>query len=471
MNRLLPVAAALLAVSPLAAQSLNTTKLFSSTARGHCAGVWGYSTPDGREFAVVGAQGGTWILETTDPANTKEVGFFTAPSSQWREIAGYKQYIYSVSEGHGGLRIIDMTNPSTPVDRGTVHSSTSWRNTHTISIDPDAGRLYANGSTSNRMWILDAATNPLMPAILGSYTGAYVHDSFIRRGKGYLAEIYGGNLRIVDVTNATSLTTISSTVTPGAFTHNSWVTDDDKLLLTTDENNTGYLQCYDISTPATPVKKGSFVLPGSIVHNVFGIGRTAHIAHYTAGYRMLDISNPDGLKEVAYYDTSSSASGFNGAWGCYPWSDSGHIYVGDRQTGFWVIQVDHGHLNRFKVGTAGLNGKIPRLQFEGQTPMVNANKLEMRMSDCRPNSAWVLVIGAAATDLPVGGFRLYVDITQPHFILTGTLDASGKATLPFPIPSDPGVGGLKLYMQLVTLDAAAPMGLAASRGMWFGIAK
>src|SRR5690606_27731018 len=104
--------AALLTSVPVLAQ--HVTRLAQLNTRGHCAGVVGYTAPDGREFAIVGAWEGTWIVETTDPANPVEIAHFTAPRSSWREVTMYRHWVYSVSEAHGGIRVIDLSNPSIP---------------------------------------------------------------------------------------------------------------------------------------------------------------------------------------------------------------------------------------------------------------------------------------------------------------------------------------------------------------------
>ena len=70
---------------------------------------------------------------------------------------------------------------------------------------------------------------PLRPTVVGLYTGDYVHDSHVRRDRAYLSESNRGNLRIVDVLDPARPRTISVTPTPGRFTHNAWVTDDDAL--------------------------------------------------------------------------------------------------------------------------------------------------------------------------------------------------------------------------------------------------
>jgi len=459
--------AALCCSSPLWSQTspYNTTLLANlKGTKVAFAGVWGYTAADGREYAIVGERTSTWIVDCTNPTSPVEVASFAATSSTWREFAGYKNYIYSGSENHSGVRVIDMSNPAVPVDKGYVHAA-DWTRSHTLSMDPDSGRLYVSG-TSTGQFICDAAADPINLPILGKNTLAYVHDCYMRRGRGYIAEINNGRLRIANTTTI-PFTTLSTTTTPGAFTHNAWVTDDDKICVTTDENSTGYLKAYDITNPAVPVPLASYPIAGAVVHNVFGIGRTAYIAHYTDGFRMVDIGNAaTAIKTLAYYDTSTVASGYAGAWGCYPWTDSGLVYISDIQNGLYILRVDRGAMNRYGQGTAGPNG-VPRAQFEGGSAMVNSPNFRLDLSNLTPSAPYALVLSTAQANVPVLNVTVLVDLTSP-VVLSGTADAQGKASVPLPIPNDPNLPAGKIYAQIITANGAQ---LGASRGMWFGIAQ
>ena len=125
---------------------------------------WGYTTPDKRDFALLGDQDGLMLIEATDETNITQKGWWTANRNGWRDFTNYKQYIYSVSEGHRGIRIIDMSNPDRPVDRGYVATS-SISHTHNISVDPATGKLYLSG-TNQGVAIFDAKANPRNPALL-----------------------------------------------------------------------------------------------------------------------------------------------------------------------------------------------------------------------------------------------------------------------------------------------------------------
>jgi choice-of-anchor B domain-containing protein len=449
----------------LAAAAQNATLLGRLDTRVAYAGVWGYTAADGREYAIVGERTGTMVVDCTDPRNPTEIAYFTAPSSTWREITSLGPIVYSCSENHGGIRLIDMTNPGAPQDLGYRFQTGAvvWNNTHSISADPDLKRILCNG-TSGGMRILDASADPRNPTYLGSYTTAYVHDSYWRRGKGYLAHINAGTARIVNAQNATNMTTISNTQTPGRFTHNIWVTEDDLLMLTTDENSTGYLQAYDITNAAAPAARGSYVVSGAIVHNVFGIGRTAYIAHYTDGFHVVDLADPMSLKMVARYDTSTSGSGYNGAWGAYPWTDNGICYVSDIQNGLYCLQIDVGHINRYGNGVAGNNG-VPRAYAEGGAIEVGQGALKLVTQNLVANQPWLLVIGSSQGTGSVLGIPIHVNLNGA-ILLSGTADGNGNATIPLPIPGNASLANQKIYLQLVSISGGS---LTSSRGMWAGI--
>ena len=71
---------------------------------------WGYTAPDGREYALLGVRNGTSIIDITDTENVYEVTFIPSATSTWKDIKTYQHYAYTVTEAAGGLQIIDLSN-------------------------------------------------------------------------------------------------------------------------------------------------------------------------------------------------------------------------------------------------------------------------------------------------------------------------------------------------------------------------
>ncbi len=471
MTSILSLLVGVVIASSLAAQNTGVTLLSRVPAQGRLSGVWGHTAPDGRELAIVGEEPSLWLVETTDPANPVTVGRFAAPTSRWREVTSFGNYVYAVSEHHAGLRVVDVSNLGAPVDLGYRHQGL-WTNAHTISVDPARGHLYVNGTNAG-MLVLDAAASPTNPPEIGRFTVAYVHDVTVRRGRAYASESSAGQLRILDVTNPSQINQPGATVarfpTPGGLTHSSWVTRDDRLLITADEINSSFLQAFDISTPV-PIPRGGYQTVGFIVHNVLLIGRTGYIAHNAEGFHMVDLANPNSITRVARYDTSAfgANAGFEGAWGVYPFADSGVIYASDRAEGLFLLRVEVGHLNRYGRPTRG-GGRTPRIEAEGATPRVGANGFQLRVEGLAPQAPFALLVSAGSGTGSVLGIDLHVDLNQVLVITSGA-DARGEALVSLPIPQNPGLATGRVYLQVVAADAAGPQGLTASRGTWLGIA-
>ena len=82
---------------------------------------WGYVSPSGREYALMGTSSGTAIVEVTDPGNAQVVDILDGPNSLWRDIKTYGTYMYCVSEGGGEQ---SCANRFRIMDSGCADSST-----------------------------------------------------------------------------------------------------------------------------------------------------------------------------------------------------------------------------------------------------------------------------------------------------------------------------------------------------------
>ena len=302
--------------------------------------IWGYTAPNGDEYAILGTTIGTAFYNCTDPANPYFVGFIGGPFSTWRDMKTYDEYAYIVTEGGGGMQIVSLANPEAPFLVKTWGESL-WSNTHNIAIDLGAGMAYACG-TNNGMRVLDLS-DPENPTLAATYNNHYVHDLHVQNGQAHLAEIYSGRYRIVDVNNLPSFPTKDSVLTLGLFTHNAWANETDTIAVTTDESSGGRLGIYDISNPNNIQLEANFTVNGNaIIHNAYIRGDTMYAAWYTEGFVAVDISNPSSPTLKASYDTSpyGPGAGYEGAWGCYPFSPSGVVYISDREEGLHIIRVD-----------------------------------------------------------------------------------------------------------------------------------
>jgi choice-of-anchor B domain-containing protein len=66
------------------------------------------------------------------------------------------------------------------------------------------------------------------------------------------------------------------------------------------------------------------------------------LANYTAGFRVLDISDVENqnITETGFFDTfpSNDATSFDGVWSVYPYFNSGKILINDINSGLFVVR-------------------------------------------------------------------------------------------------------------------------------------
>ncbi|MBK8982755.1 MAG: choice-of-anchor B family protein [Ignavibacteria bacterium] len=317
--------------------------------------LWGYTAPNGREYAILGCFDGTAFIDITDTNNIHEVDFIPAPNpggngNFWREMKTYSHYAYIVSEDdNSNIQIADLSYlPDSVRYVGKVvlpdHSATH-------SISQSGSFLYLNGSSGGISYgvaIVDL-TNPEVPVLRGSWTEMYVHDSRIVNDTIWACNISDGRVTIINAVNKDNPVTIRGWVNlpqPNgphniAFSQSgnfAYVTDERtaptpgklKVWEVSDLNDINYIRSYN----AYPFEK-------SVVHNVETYGNIAVLAYYSAGVQLLDITNPSDPTEIGWYDThpENNNTNFEGCWGVYMFS-SGKIIASDRSRGLFVLMPD-----------------------------------------------------------------------------------------------------------------------------------
>lgn len=312
--------------------------------------IWGYTAPNGTEYALVGVKSGTSIVDVSNPSQPHEVQFVPGPFNNWRELKTWQHYAYITNELDEGVLIIDLQNLPTSVD--TVHFTYNGgiKTAHTVWVD-EFGYLYIMGyrnyagsiPTDQRgVLMFDLNPNPLQPVFVGEYTGNYVHDAFVRNNLMYTAEIYAGQFAVVDVSDKQNPLVLATQTTTSAFTHNVWLSDNSQYAYVADEKNDAFLSAYDISDLSdiqrTDVYKAA-IGTQAMPHNAHVYNDFVVLSYYTEGAKIIDAHQADALVETEFYDTSpASGSGSAGCWGVYPYFASGILLSSDRQEGMFITR-------------------------------------------------------------------------------------------------------------------------------------
>ncbi len=121
----------------------------------------------------------------------------------------------------------------------------------------------------------------------------------------------------------------------------------------------------------------------------------------------------------------------------------------------------------YGTGTAGSGSVVPTIAATDLPLIGNAN-FALRGSALLGGSWTIRLLGLARANTSVLGIDLLVNAPDLlASIATGAGNGSGQSTFALPIPPTPTLAGLALYSQLVTLDAGAASGFAASDGLTF----
>lgn len=333
----------LTASAEAAAVSRNVQLLGHLNSYARYSACTAYISPDGREYAVLGTDTGTSIVNVTNPLAPYEVGFIPGLSSWWREMKQYRQWLYVSTEAvGGGIQIIRMTDPEHPVLVNTY--ATAFNREHTVTVDTTRALLILNGTrasnTMTGMHIMSLA-DPENPVDLWSYGDDYVHDSWMRGTRLHAFCISSNTVRIFDTTDPSAPVQQVSWTYPGAKSHSGEASKDGRYLFVCDEINYSTLKVFDLQDlQAHPQLYETTVNPLSIVHNVHVKQDTAFVSWYTEGVRLFDITDPTLPAQFGWYDTYPSYSGgFHGVWEVACGFPSGTFIASDIESGLWIFRA------------------------------------------------------------------------------------------------------------------------------------
>ncbi len=210
---------------------------------------------------------------------------------------------------HSSIFVVDFSDLAAP-----VHVSTWTDENDTTDPAGDSlrfgeavavsnGRLYWAGSgrfdpLSRTLVILDIATDPTTPTLMGEYRSDAAFSEIVVLGTtAYLGGTRQG-LTIVDCSNPVSPARVGNYFSPSAFSQGSL--DDGKLYVTDFAHGMSIL---DVSDPRTPSLAGKWetgtYTANRLRMNNWGIDVRDGLAYVAAGYaglQVVDVSNPAALK-------------------------------------------------------------------------------------------------------------------------------------------------------------------------------
>jgi len=368
--------------------------------------LWGFvDLDDRREYAVVGVNNGTAIVEVTDPAHPRVVGSVPGPVSVWREVKVYQAwnpargrhdaYAYVVSEAAtAGLQIIDLSD--LPASVSLVATFRGFDTAHTLfvaNVDPTSGApnvpdvapvLYIEGS--NQGFLALDISHPEAPRVMGRLINSYVHDIWAGVFRGdragacapghptceVVVDFGGDAVRVVDFTTKSDPIVLSALrYDELGYAHSGWISRDGNYMFAFDEGDElarggrSRIRVLDISDLAHPFVTSIWTSStDAIEHNGYVVADKLYVSYYEHGMTVLDVAHPTSPREIGFFDTfpSDEAAQFHGAWGVYPFLPSGTLLVSniDGAGGLFVLKES--------VAALAPPPGVPREPIEPVTP-------------------------------------------------------------------------------------------------------
>jgi choice-of-anchor B domain-containing protein len=351
--------------------------------------IWGHvDLNTNKEYAIIGLNNGVTVVDVTTPASPEIIGSIAGLPTAWRDIKVYQYfdtsslrwqaYAYSTSEADESLTFIDLNNLENGIS--LVKRQSTYSSAHNIYIsNVDYGLNIALAGQEPMVHILGSnsfggsfRSYALSdPETLGhAYTNSsgvrsdYTHDATsltINDTRAQTDCVQADNsdclvvldfnedsLRIWDHTDKNQAIELGSSSYPNVeYTHSGWYSEDKQFVIVHDEldekrhalNTT--LNIFDISSLSNPTLVSTWTgNTRAVDHNGFVRGNRYYMSNYERGVTVLDITDPATPVEVGFFDTYpvSNNSGFNGAWGVYPFLPSGNILVSDINSGLYIIE-------------------------------------------------------------------------------------------------------------------------------------
>ncbi len=281
----------------------------------------------GNHAYISNDSGGLRIFDVSNAANPSETGYFdNSCFLQGMDISGNYAYL---ADYWYGMQIFDISNPSSPNPVASYASSIGVR-------DVCVNNNYAYLTDANGVNILNIS-NPTSPFLAGKYEKYFASEIEVKGNYAYV--IFIDQLNIIDISNPSAPSLKGSynglTNGQGLFVQGNYAYVADSqagffiLNISNPSNPTlvsncysGYtidvhvdgqyayvvvwkgLRIYDVSNPATPGLKGTYVTTGytsSVCADVDG--NYAFLSDDSNGLMVLDVSNPSNISLLGSYNT------------------------------------------------------------------------------------------------------------------------------------------------------------------------
>jgi hypothetical protein len=296
------------AVSPNLTHTVATSPMATTTAHNiHLVGH--FQIPASAiaiqgSYAYVGSNNRLLVLDISNEAQPVLVGQTVDLPDTIDNIVLVGNYAY-LANATGGLRIIDIADPTAPVAVG--HYTHPWLRATEVVVKNELA--YVTGWSGVTFSVINVA-NPTAPYWVGGYNRADARGLEVSGNYAYVAGGIGVSnawLDIIDISNpANPITsgTYSSPGRPGTLTivdNYAYVAESMICGGGFCDPNGGGLRILNVTNPIFPYQMSHYNQTFHTALDIIVNGNYAYVAAWFDGLRVLDVGNPWVMQEIGYY--------------------------------------------------------------------------------------------------------------------------------------------------------------------------
>jgi hypothetical protein len=308
-------------------------------------GTYAYVT----DYSGFAGQTGLRVIDISNPASPVIVGNLGSPLNypSGVRVSGSLAYVADAY----GLYVIDVSNPASPTIVGSVSTTGS------------GGGIAISGSY---VWMCDGyaglqvidVSAPALPIIVGTAdTPGFANNVALSGSYAFVADVSG--LTVIDISNPLSPMVVGGLPNPEALDQALDLAVSDSYVYLTGDG----LQVIDISNPSSPVLLGNVTITGDLARGIALSGQFAYLAVTLGGMDVYDISDPGSPTFVNSVDLPGYGYGIQ--------ISGSEAYVADDLAGLQVIHITNPE--PLLIGSLALPGSAQDVAVSGSYAFIAAD--------------------------------------------------------------------------------------------------
>jgi len=361
----------ILTVTPRSGESHVAQVGRGPTSHHNSGDAWVFEGVDGRDYAYIGTYAYDWmkVWDVTDPSNPVLTDSLQADARRLNDVKIHPNNRLAIltregaSNRRNGIVVLDLSDPAHP-SVSSEYTETVTGGVHNVWIDGEHDLVYACHNGTSELHIIDIS-DPTSPVEVGRWgiekQGKTLHDVIIQDGYAYLS-YWDDGLITLDVGAGThggsprEPAFVSQFKYPIGNTHTAWRSG--RYLFVGDEiypdgwssdrpiEARGFIHVVDYTDVNAPVEVATYEVPEAGAHNFWVEDDKLYVGYYQAGLRVVDVSGElrgdlyrqgRELGVLKTMDGDSFVPNWPMTWGAQVFK--GNIFSSDMNSGLWVTRL------------------------------------------------------------------------------------------------------------------------------------